>query len=132
MRRLPLSVAALCAVAALAVLGWGDPTGTAGAAKPNQDKPTGPVSDGPNIVTIVTDDQTLASLTQATMPNTLSQIGAQGTSFTNMIATTPLCCPSRASFLTGQYAHNHQVLNNKPGYATMLNKRNVLPTSASF
>jgi N-acetylglucosamine-6-sulfatase len=126
-RRLPLSAGALCLVAVLAAVALGSNSGAA-AAKPNKpDKPTGPVSDGPNIITIVTDDQTLASLTQATMPNTLSEIGGPGTTFTNAIATTPLCCPSRASFLTGQYAHNHQVLNNKPGYATMLNKRNVLP-----
>jgi N-acetylglucosamine-6-sulfatase len=130
-RRLPLSVAALCFAAALALLAWGDPSPTAGAAKPNKpdkpDKPTGPVSDGPNIITIVTDDQTLASLSEATMPNTLSQIGGPGTTFTNAIATTPLCCPSRATMITGQYSHNHQVLNNKPGYATLINKRNVLP-----
>jgi N-acetylglucosamine-6-sulfatase len=127
-RRLPLSAAALCLAAALAALAWGNGAGTAGAAKPNKpDKPKGPVSDGPNIVTIVTDDQTLASLTEATMPNTLALIGGEGTTFTNTIATTPLCCPSRATFLTGQYAHNHEVLNNKPGYATMLNKRSVLP-----
>jgi N-acetylglucosamine-6-sulfatase len=127
-RRLPLSAAAFCLAAALALLAWGGPGPAHGAAKPNKpDKPKGPVSDGPNIITIVTDDQTLASLTEATMPNTLSQIGAAGTTFTNTIATTPLCCPARATMLTGQYAHNHQVLNNKPGYATMLNKRSVLP-----
>ena len=37
----------------------------------------------------------------------------QGTSFESAFATTPLCCPSRVSFLRDQYAHNHGVLDNK-------------------
>ena len=37
----------------------------------------------------------------------------QGTSFESAFATTPLCCPSCVSFLRGQYAHNHGVLDNK-------------------
>jgi hypothetical protein len=36
----------------------------------------------------------------------------RGTSFESAFAT-PLCCPSRVSFLRGQYAHNHGVLDNK-------------------
>jgi N-acetylglucosamine-6-sulfatase len=81
----------------------------------------------PNIVVIVTDDQTLASLSAATMPNTVDLIGTEGTEFTNAIATTPLCCPSRATLLTGQYAHNHGTLANTPGYAALRGKANTLP-----
>ena len=81
----------------------------------------------PNIVVITTDDQTLASLSAATMPNTLESIGAGGTEFTNAVVTTPLCCPSRATLLTGQYAHNHRTLANNPGYEDLRDKRNTLP-----
>jgi N-acetylglucosamine-6-sulfatase len=81
----------------------------------------------PNIVVITTDDQTLASLQQRTMPNTTRLIAGKGTTFTNAIVTTPLCCPSRASWLTGQYAHNHGVTSNGLGYAALEEKDNTLP-----
>ena len=81
----------------------------------------------PNIVVVVTDDQTLASLNEATMPNTAGLIGAAGTEFTDAVVTTPLCCPSRATLLTGQYAHNHGTLANTPGYAALRDKANTLP-----
>jgi N-acetylglucosamine-6-sulfatase len=48
------------------------------------------------------------------MPRTLRRIGERGTRFTNAFTTFPLCCPSRASYLTGQYAHNHGVRDNHP------------------
>ncbi|MGI8460923.1 MAG: sulfatase family protein [Solirubrobacterales bacterium] len=79
----------------------------------------------PNIVMVVTDDQTLGMLNQGTMPETLARLGGEGTTFTNAVATTPLCCPSRASMLTGQYGHNNGVLDNK--YRLLNEKRNVLP-----
>ena len=79
----------------------------------------------PNIVVVMTDDQTLASLSE--MPNVagLAEIGA--TEFTDAVVTTPVCCPSRATLLTGQYAHNHRVLANTPGYADLRGKANTLP-----
>ena len=63
----------------------------------------------PNIVVIETDDQTLESM--RVMDNVNSLIGDKGRrseSFVNY----SLCCPSRATFLTGQYGHNHGVLGN--------------------
>lgn len=69
----------------------------------------------PNIVMVMTDDQTVGMLSRETMPKTEKLIVRRGTSFEQTIATTPLCCPSRVSFLTGQYAHNHGVLENDFG-----------------
>jgi arylsulfatase A-like enzyme len=61
----------------------------------------------PNVVLINTDDMNVTDL--AVMRNTLALLGAHGTSFRNSYVSYPLCCPSRATQLTGQYAHNHGV-----------------------
>ncbi len=65
----------------------------------------------PNIVLIESDDQTLESM--RFMPYTEKLIGERGATFPVNIASWPLCCPSRATLLTGQYPHNHGVLGNK-------------------
>ena len=72
----------------------------------------------PNILMIVTDDQTKG--TMSVMPRTRALMVEGGTSFTNAYVTTPLCCPSRASILTGRYAHNHGVRNNDDGVEYVL------------
>ena len=59
------------------------------------------------------------------LPKTFELLVGKGTLFTSSIATTPLCCPSRATLLTGQYGHNNGVLRNK--CRALLAKRNVLP-----
>ena len=86
-----------------------------------------PKAEAPNIVVITTDDQTLASYRPDTMPNVTRKIAAKGTTFTNAIVTTPLCCPSRATWLTGQYAHNHGVTSNRLAYVALREKGNTLP-----
>ena len=48
------------------------------------------------------------------MPNVQSLIGAQGTTFNEAYVSFPLCCPSRATMLSGQYMHNHGVHGNFP------------------
>ena len=65
----------------------------------------------PNVIVIDTDDMNAADI--AVMRNTLSLLGARGTTFRNSYVSYPLCCPSRATFLTGQYAHNHHVLTDQ-------------------
>jgi N-acetylglucosamine-6-sulfatase len=82
----------------------------------------------PNIILVVTDDQTLAAFNGRTMPYTLGNVAGAGTTFNNTIATNPLCCPSRATMITGQYSHNNGVMNNKPGYPALSDKKNVLPS----
>lgn len=63
-----------------------------------------------NVVVVLTDDQDAASM--RFMPRTRDLLGDAGVTFTDAIVTTPLCCPARATFLTGQYAHAHEVLTN--------------------
>jgi N-acetylglucosamine-6-sulfatase len=66
----------------------------------------------PNIVVVMTDDQTDAAM--ELMPSTQALLAEAGTTFENSYVNFPLCCPARATFLTGQYAHNHGVLDNTP------------------
>ena len=63
------------------------------------------------------------------MKNVKRLLVDQGTSFDNSFVSFSLCCPSRATFLTGQYAHNHGVLSNKPPYGGYyaLDSSNTLP-----
>ena len=63
------------------------------------------------------------------MPQTRRLIGAAGARFTHSYVSTPLCCPSRATYLTGQYAHNNGVLSNTPphGGVEALDAQHTLP-----
>ncbi|HEY6416757.1 MAG TPA: sulfatase, partial [Acidimicrobiales bacterium] len=75
----------------------------------------------------MTDDQTVESV--RVMANVKALLRDRGATFANSFVTFALCCPSRATFLTGQYAHNHGVLGNSPptgGYAR-LDHTNTLP-----
>jgi arylsulfatase A-like enzyme len=82
----------------------------------------------PNILVVMTDDMNQADM--AFMPKTRKLLGKQGTTFTNAITSFPLCCPSRATFLTGQYAHNHGVGGNffPEGWYGMPRRNNTLAT----
>lgn len=70
-----------------------------------------PPAPRPNVLIIVSDDQR-ATDTMHVMPKTVRFLGRDGTRFDQFYATTPLCCPSRATLMTGRYAHNHFVQNN--------------------
>jgi arylsulfatase A-like enzyme len=65
----------------------------------------------PNIVVIVTDDQRSDSL--EVMDDTRAYLAGGGATFPQAFVATPLCCPSRASVMTGRYAHNHGVRTNR-------------------
>jgi arylsulfatase A-like enzyme len=75
----------------------------------------------PNILVIVTDDQRDGL---EVMDATMRWFGQGGTQYTNMYATTPTCCPSRVSILTGRYAHNHKVSSD--GRANVLDQSTTL------
>jgi arylsulfatase A-like enzyme len=91
-------------------------------------RPATAARDGrPNILVVMTDDQSLADVAQ--MPNVKRLLAGQGTTFADAIDSFPLCCPSRATFITGQYAHNHGVAGNfyPYGWYGMKDRANTLP-----
>jgi arylsulfatase A-like enzyme len=81
----------------------------------------------PNVVVIMTDDQTVEEM--RVLAQTKALIADAGVTFDNSFSSFPLCCPSRSTFLTGQYAHNHGVLENEAptGGYYRLNSENTLP-----
>jgi len=64
-------------------------------------------SDKPNLLFIMTDDQRAG--TTSVMPRVEEAFDIR---FTRAVVTTPVCCPSRASILTGRYAHTTGVRKN--------------------
>lgn len=99
------TVAICVTLTALAVLGISamSPSGVLEAPASAQPGPA-----KPNILLIVTDDQRTGTL------NVMAKVRSRfPTRFSNYFVTTDLCCPSRATYLTGQYAHNHGILTNQ-------------------
>ena len=88
----------------------------------------------PNVVVILVDDLDSRAfarmLSLGLLPNIQSAIVGHGVTFTNSFVTNALCAPSRATFLTGQYSHNHGVLSNAPpnGGVTALDDTRTLAT----
>jgi N-acetylglucosamine-6-sulfatase len=73
-----------------------------------------PAKQRPNILFILTDDQ--PADTVAKMPKVREDLINKGVTFEHGYVSDPLCCPSRASILTGEYTHNHGVKTNSfPG-----------------
>ncbi len=61
-----------------------------------------------NVVVVMTDDETVEEL--GWMPRTRALLGSGGVTFKRSYVSYPVCCPSRATYLTGRYPHNHRVL----------------------
>jgi hypothetical protein len=66
----------------------------------------------PNIILILTDDQ--RSDTIKVMPEVRRLLVERGMTLRRAIITNPLCCPSRATILTGRYSHTTGVYTNIP------------------
>src|SRR5262245_1037864 len=66
----------------------------------------------PNFVFILTDDQSVGTLSGMANVTALAQAG---TRFNNAIISNPLCCPSRTAILTGLYSHDSGVYTNGDG-----------------
>lgn len=66
----------------------------------------------PNIVLVLTDDQDVVLKGLNPMVQTQQLIANRGATFMNAFTSSPICCPSRSSLLTGQYAHNVKTFNN--------------------
>ena len=89
-------------------------------------------SNEPNVILILTDDQTLDEM--RALPKTQALIGGAGVTFNRAYISYPLCCPSRVSILSGQYMHNHNVRGNEfptggwSRFATNGTEEKALPT----
>lgn len=104
-------LAACCSAGALLAA---SPTG---AAKPQS---------RPNVIVIMTDDQTVGQM--RFMPKVRQLIRRRGVSFPNSYVSNPQCCPSRATFLTGQYSFNNGVHSNGPpngGYRRLKHRHTI-------
>lgn len=84
----------------------------------------------PNFIVVVVDDLRFDDLGVAGHPfvetPTIDRMAREGTRFLNAFATTPLCSPSRACILTGQYAHTNGIVDNTARDA----QSHALPTFA--
>lgn len=84
---------------------------------PARQQPVGPPAASraqPNIVVVMADDMRVDDL--LFMPSLRRLVGAHGLTFQNSFSPYPLCCPARASFLTGSHAHNHEVYWHQAPY----------------
>jgi N-acetylglucosamine-6-sulfatase len=94
---------AACSAFSIAVLAVFSLSGCA-----SSEKTTAP--ERPNVLLVVTDDQPATTVRH--MPKLQKLVGERGVSFERAYLSDPLCCPSRATILTGKYTHNHEVTNN--------------------
>jgi N-acetylglucosamine-6-sulfatase len=94
-------------------------------ARPAPAPPQAAGAERPNIVVVMADDMRVDDLAFA--PALRRLVADHGVTFTNSFAPYPLCCPNRASFLTGQYAHNHGVYWHEPpwGYGSFDDSRTL-------
>jgi arylsulfatase A-like enzyme len=99
----------------------------AGAAASGSGGPAKAPPSAPNMLLVIVDDQAQNSFKPRFMPHTFKWLVHGGTDFLDGLAAPPLCAPSRAGMLTGDYPHNSGVFWNHPGYAALTDKADTLP-----
>ena len=89
---------------------------------PTPTPPPVPAGSQKNIIFVLTDDQDLQLGSMRAMPRTAELICAGGANLTNHFANTPICCPSRATMVSGRFSHNNRVSPpNAPGGCMHMN-----------
>lgn len=92
----------------------------------------------PNVVFILTDDQRADAVGYHPKPflgietPNIDRLAKEGVRFNNMFVTSSLCSPSRASFLSGTYAHVHGVRDNFTDYPSKLKSFPILLQQANY
>jgi arylsulfatase A-like enzyme len=99
---------------------------TATAGRPVVAPARGDAPNRPNFVIVLTDDQTYESIVPTAMPYLSTRPYGHWYESDAFFNATPLCCPDRASLLTGQFSHHHGVVGNGTGHA--LDDTNTLAT----
>lgn len=92
-----------------------DPTPTVTLTPPPTPPPTPTVEpdpDRPNVLFILVDDLDRSLVNPRYMPNLDALLRQQGAEFKNFFVDVSICCPSRSSFLRGQYMHNTGIYSN--------------------
>ncbi len=90
----------------------------------------------PNVLFILCDDLRWDALGYAGNPYVktphIDRLAREGLQFKNMFCTTSLCSPSRASILSGLYAHTHGVVNNFTEYPSRIKSFPMVLQSAGY
>jgi N-acetylglucosamine-6-sulfatase len=109
--RLPWIPALVATALTLSLVGPADaalaPVAAAPTAEPSAARAS---AQAPNVLLILTDDQRAG--TEVGMPTVMSELAAKGTTYSHAFVPTSWCCPSRASLLSGKFAHNSGVWEN--------------------
>jgi len=109
-----VAIAAVTLVCASAGASSGGPPVSILRAYQRDTPPPAPVQ--PNIVVVMVDDLRWDELGAAGHPSVMTpnidRVAREGVMFRNTFATTPICSPSRATFLTGQYVHTNGIIDN--------------------
>lgn len=100
-----------------------------GAITPTPPPVAAPAGPRTNVLLITVDD--LASIDMPYLPRVRRLMERGGVAFSDALAPTPLCAPSRASLLSGQLAHNHgaRTVNGPDGGYTAFDDRDTLATT---